>query len=186
MTVIISKKDEKLSVFAKELTEWLSSIVFALIIVTVLFTYIFRIVGIRGESMEPNFHTGDRVIISGLFYEPKYGDVIVTTQPNDRNEPLIKRVIAVGGQTVMIDAQNGVVTVDGVALKEDYILDKTYVAGDITEPLFVPEGYVFVMGDNRLDSWDSRYDEIGLIDERYIMGKVYLRIWPFNDLKTFF
>lgn len=183
--MVISKSDAKLSRLSKELTEWLSSIVFALVLVTVLFTYIFRIVGISGDSMEPNFHTGDRVIISNLFYSPKPGDVVVITQPNERNEPLIKRIIATGGQTVYIDSSTGTVYVDGAALEEDYVIDKTYVTGDMKGPLTVPEGYVFVMGDNRPYSWDSRYDEVGVIDERYLLGKVYLRIWPFSDIKVF-
>ena len=184
--MVISKNDEKLSKVSRELIEWLSSIVFALIFVVILFTYVFSIVGVSGDSMLPNFQTGDRVVISGLFYKPKAGDVVVVTQPNEKNEPLIKRIVATGGQTVEIDTENGIVYVDGKAIDEPYLTQKTFNAGELTGPVTVPEGHVFVLGDNREISWDSRYHEVGFIDERYLLGKVYFKVWPFDDFEFYF
>ena len=109
--------------------------------------------------------------------------IVVITQPNSHdNEPLIKRVIAVEGQTITIDAENDTVTVDGVVLNENYILEEDLErAGDAYEyPLTVPKGKVFVMGDNRNDSFDSRSSGLGMVDEDYIMGKAIFRIYPFE------
>ena len=120
--------------------------------------------------------SGDRVFITAAGYQPKYGDVVIISQPNQYNEVLIKRIIAVGGQTVDVDATAGTVTVDGKVLYEPYIREQTLTPGNMNFPLTVPEGYVFVMGDNRNHSTDSRYKSIGLIDERYIMGKAFYRV----------
>jgi signal peptidase I len=126
--------------------------------------------------MLDSFHNGDRVFITAAGYQPKYGDVVIISQPNQYNEVLIKRIIAVGGQTVDVDATAGTVTVDGKVLYEPYIREQTLTQGNMNFPLTVPEGYVFVMGDNRNHSTDSRYKSIGLIDERYIMGKAFYRV----------
>ena len=115
-------------------------------------------------------------------YKPKRGDIVIVTQPNDMNHSLVKRVIATGGQTINIDAVAGKVYVDDKELDEPYILEPTYVAGNIKYPFVVPEGTLFVMGDNRNVSLDSRSDRIGTIDERYIKGKVWFRIYPFNRI----
>ena len=126
--------------------------------------------------MLDSFHNGDRVFITAAGYQPKYGDVVIISQPNQYNEVLIKRIIAVCGQTVDVDATAGTVTVDGKVLYEPYIREQTLTQGNMNFPLTVPEGYVFVMGDNRNHSTDSRYKSIGLIDERYIMGKAFYRV----------
>jgi signal peptidase I len=112
--------------------------------------------------------------------EYERGDIIIITQPNYFNEPLIKRVIATEGQTVDIDFTEGVVYVDGVALDEPYINAPTHEPEDFTEPVTVPEGCVFVMGDNRNRSTDSRSERVGCLDERLILGKVFLRLTPLN------
>lgn len=167
----------------QEVVEWLEAIVFSLVLVVLLFTFVFRIVGVDGNSMLPTLHGGDRVIISSFNYHPQNGDIVVVTQPNSLNKPLIKRVIASEYQTIDIDFESGVVTVDGQVLQEDYILETMTAKGqgDVDFPLTVPEGKVFVMGDNRNDSLDSRYQMVGLIDERYLLGKAVFRIYPFND-----
>lgn len=165
-----------------EAVEWLEAVVFSLVLVVLLFTFVFRIVGVDGNSMLPTLTSGDRVIISSFDYKPKNGDIVVVTQPNSLNKPLIKRVIAREYQTIDINFDTGAVTVDGQQLEEDYILEliTRKGQGDVTFPLTVPEGKVFVMGDNRNDSLDSRFQMVGLIDERYLLGKAVFRIFPFN------
>lgn len=166
-----------------EIYEWLEAIAFALSIVVILFTFIFRVVSVSGPSMNPTLISGDRVILNSLFYTPSNGDIVVITQPNSHdNEPLIKRVIAVEGQTISVDAEKDTVTVDGVVLTENYILEEDLQrAGDAFEyPITIPKGKVFVMGDNRNDSFDSRASGLGLVDEDYIMGRAIFRIYPFE------
>lgn len=175
---------------ANDVFEIIESVVSALVIVIFLLSFIFRVVSVHGTSMVPTFENFDKVIISDLFFTPKTGDVVVldseidtSTQTNIKT--LIKRIIATEGQTIDIDRQTGEVTVDGVLLQEDYI--KEMIApekvGDHNYPLIIPEGKVFVMGDNRNGSSDSRFSYIGLIDERYIIGKVHCRILPIDSFK---
>ena len=168
-----------------EIYEWLEAIAFALAIVVILFTFVFRVVSVSGPSMQPTLMGGDRVILNSVFFTPKDGDIVVITQDNSHdNEPLIKRVIAVEGQTIFIDAENDVVTVDGVQLNETYILEEDMEReGDAYEyPLTIPKGKVFVMGDNRNDSFDSRSEGLGMVDEDNIMGKAIFRIYPFEKV----
>ena len=161
---------------ASGIYDFASVLVSAIIAVTFIFTFLFKISSVNGPSMLDSFHNGDRVFITAAGYQPKYGDVVIISQPNQYNEVLIKRIIAVGGQTVDVDATAGTVTVDGKVLYEPYIREQTLTQGNMNFPLTVPEGYVFVMGDNRNHSTDSRYKSIGLIDERYIMGKAFYRV----------
>ena len=166
-----------------EVYEWLEAIAFALAIVVILFTFVFRVVSVSGPSMQPTLYTKDRIVLNSIFFTPQNGDIVVITQPNSHdNEPLIKRVIAVEGQTISIDADTDAVTVDGVKLTETYILDPDIQrAGESYEyPLTIPKGKVFVMGDNRNDSFDSRDPGLGLVEEKYIMGKAVFRIYPFE------
>ena len=174
--------DEERFSLKNEVYEWVESLVYSLVVVVLLFTFVFRIVGVDGNSMLPTLHNEDRVILTNLFYEPKRGDIVVVTQPNERNEPIIKRIIATGGQEVNIDFQKHEVYVDGELLQEDYILAPTALPYDVKFPVTVPEGKVFVMGDNRNDSWDSRASGVGFIDERYILGEAVFRVYPFNSL----
>lgn len=176
-----------------EIFDWIRSAAVALICVLFIFSFCFRWVVISGESMENTLLDGERVIVSGLFYEPKCGDIVIISRnyTNDKafemeeNGLIIKRVIATGGQTVDIDFDRGVVLVDGKELDEPYTKTPTYVSGGTQFPLEVPDGKVFVLGDNRRESLDSRYPVIGLIDERYILGKALFRVFPlskFGDL----
>ncbi len=159
--------------FAYEVASVLLS---AALIILVIFTFLARMAGVVGSSMEPTLHNGNWVILSqvGMEYTPEYGDIVVVSQPNGLDEVIIKRVIATGGQTVDINFDTGVVYVDGKALTEPYTAAPTYLNFDdgVTFPLTVPEGYVFVMGDNRNDSTDSRSSLIGCIRNEYILGKV--------------
>ena len=135
--------------------------------------------------MLPTLHGGDWLVVSSAVYdEPQYKDIVIVTQPNYFHEPIVKRVIATGGQTVDIDPVAGVVYVDGEALDEPYTLEPTYTLDDIQFPLKVPEGMLFVMGDNRNDSSDSRSSKVGLIDQRYVLGKVSGRLMPLGQWKV--
>ena len=135
--------------------------------------------------MVPTFASGDMLVVSRIGFNAEPGDIVVATKPYSHNEPIIKRIIATGGQTVDIDFDEGTVYVNGEALDEDYTNTPTNRHYDTEFPLTVPEGYVFLLGDNRNNSYDSRAEEIGLVDERYIMGKVYFRVMPFSEFKSF-
>lgn len=160
------------------------SVFAALIIIFIVFTFLFRAVSVNGSSMVPTLSDGDWLLVSS---ESEYerGDIIIITQPNDRNEALVKRVVALGGETIDIDFITGEVTVDGKLLDEPYIKELTHLYYDVSFPYHVPEGCVFAMGDNRNDSLDSRSSRIGPIDERYILGKAFVRVLPFNEIKLF-
>ncbi len=176
---------EKKTSGASEAYDWIQCLVSALLICVLVFAFFVRIIGIKGSSMVPTFHNADSVIISNLFYQPKYGDVVVLRKQTFQKEPIIKRVIATEGQTVDIDFNAGVVYVDGKALDEPYIAEATHNRIDFDGKITVPENCVFVMGDNRNDSTDSRCSLIGCVDERYIMGKVLIRILPLNKFGKF-
>lgn len=169
-------------VFVKSVYEWVESIAFAVIIVVLLFTFLFRVVGVDGRSMEPTLHNKDFVVVSGLFYQPKNGDVVVVAPTVSLDIPIVKRVVATGGQTVDINFVSGFVTVDGQTLQEPYLAEPTYLRYDISFPQTVPEGHVFLMGDNRNHSLDSRESSIGMVDERYLLGKVVLRVAPITKI----
>jgi len=164
-----------------EIYEWMQSIVTAFLVCVLVFAFFVRIIGIIGPSMQNTFHDGDSVVISNLFYEPKQGDVVVLRKLSFMEEPIIKRVIAVAGQTVDIDFENGIVYVDDQALTEPYTAEATLTPIDFDGEITVPENCVFVMGDNRNNSSDSRDNRLGCVDTRYILGKVLLRILPVSQ-----
>lgn len=168
----------------REIFEWLETVAFSLVAVVLVFTFVFRIVGIDGDSMQNTLYDNDRLIITHLFYQPKAGDIVIITQPNAVNKPLVKRIVAVGGQTVDIDTDRGLVYVDGEVIDEPYIKEPTVKipSPPMEFPVTVPEGKVFVMGDNRNHSLDSRSTDVGMIDVRYILGKAIFRIYPFNRI----
>jgi len=161
--------------------DWVDSIVSALIICVLLLVFVGRTVSVIGSSMVPTLEDGNRLIISKLFYEPEYGDIVVLRKPSFDDRPIVKRVIATEGQTVNIDFDEGVVYVNGIKLDEPYTNSPTNEVEDFDEPVTVPEGCVFVMGDNRNRSTDSRTDSIGCVDTRYIIGKAYFRLTPLNE-----
>ena len=164
------------STVKKFVFEWLEIIITAIIAVVIIFTFIFKVVTIEGGSMKETIHNGEKVIISNMFYTPKNGD---------SSHPYIKRIIATEGQTVDIDFEQGIVFVDGVALDEPYTRTPTNLKYDIEFPVLVDDGCVFVLGDNRNDSRDSRSSLIGdngMIDTRYILGKAVFRILPFDKI----
>lgn len=155
----------------------------AMVVILLLFTLLFRVVGVEGYSMYPTLSSGDWLVISAVYLTPRYGDIVVVTQPNAYDEPLVKRVIAIAGEEVVIDTQEMAVFVNGERLDEPYINELTSIKGNIEYPITVPQGSVFVMGDNRNASKDSRFVEVGMIDTRYIMGKAMLRLYPFGEWK---
>ncbi len=168
--------EEKKKKTINSIYEWLDSVVFALAAVILLFSFVVKSYIVQGSSMDPTLHTGDRVFVYGLFYKPASGDVVIIDGNNDYHEPLVKRVVAVAGQTVDIDPATFVITVDGEPFESPTPAGSYNLQGDVTYPLTVPEGYVFVMGDNRAVSIDSRDDRVGFIDERSVLGKEFFRI----------
>lgn len=135
--------------------------------------------------MFPTLNDGDWVAISGVTVNVERGDIVVLTQPWERNVPIIKRVIAVGGDVVDIDFDSHEVFVNGMKIDEPYISEPTSVNYDVQFPLTVDEGKLFVMGDNRNVSLDSRSSKIGLIDERYVFGKALGRIYPTGEWEIY-
>ncbi len=178
----------------KEIFEWLDAIVISVIAVILLFTFVFRTVGIKGESMENTLFENDHVVISNLFYTPKQGDIVVISRnyanlngdTNEDDSPIIKRVIAVAGQDVTIDPKTGHVMVDNMLISENYIKPGAITTwGDGSteaKTITVEEGKIFVMGDNREASLDSRYSQIGQVDIRYVLGRAIFRIYPLSSI----
>lgn len=167
----------------RETYDWIQSLMVALIICVCVFSFLVRVVDVSGSSMNPTLYNGDKMVVSKLFYTPKQGDVVVfRSDTYDPNKALVKRVIATEGQEVNIDFDKGVVYVDGEALDEPYIAELTHRKLDFLGPKTVPDGCVFVMGDNRNASTDSRKTEIGMVDARTIIGRVYCVIFPLDEL----
>ena len=168
--------------FGLELFDWAKALATAVIVVVIMFTFFFRIVGVKGSSMVPTLHAGDRVLLQCIGVDPEPGDIVVLTKRAFGDESIIKRVIATEGQTVDIDFTTGQVWVDGTLMNEPYIAEPTRAQGDMTFPLTVKEGCVFVMGDNRNASTDSRVSVIGQVDERCIIGRLVVRLFPFGSI----
>ena len=179
----------------KVVYDWLDSIVISVIAVIILFAFVFRVVSIVGDSMNNTLNNGDRIVIFNLFYTPKQGDVIVVSRnvsnsfANEQRgkEPIIKRVIATEGQKVDITFdENGIghVFVDGKQFGDSYAKEAmydVYIQNAVSFPQTVPEGHIFVLGDNRNNSLDSRSADIGnngMFDTRYVLGKALFRFLP--------
>ena len=178
----IEKDMPKPSKFWSVLYEWLDSLIFALLAIFLVFTFIFRIVGVKGDSMNPTLKSGDWLTVKSINTQIERGDIVIITQPNALNEPLVKRVIAVGGDTVDINFADGTVTINGTVLYEPYIAEATQRQFDVAFPLTVPEGCYFVMGDNRNNSIDSRSNVVGFIEYGYILGNAEFRLFPFGSV----
>ena len=171
-----------------DIYDWLQCIVMAIVICVLFFSFIVRLVDVVGSSMYPTLENGDKILVSNLFYTPKQGDIVVFRKDEYREEPLVKRIIAVEGQTVDIDFERGIVYVDGEPLDEPY-LDSDYVKdiennqGYFTsdfEAIELGSDEYFVMGDNRVVSADSRV--VGPFSRSQIVGKGVLVLLPLDQL----
>ncbi len=162
--------------------EWFDAIIVALSLVLIILLFVFRTVTVDGISMLPTLEDGQQVIARSILYTPQRGDVVVIDGHTAYGQPIIKRVIGVGGDEVDINFDTGQVFVNGEALDESaYTEDLMAQSYDVTFPVIVPQGTVFLMGDNRPNSLDSRHSDIGFIDERDILGEVVFRILPLED-----
>lgn len=178
------EKEEK----GTELFYMLQSLVIAVSAMILLFTFVVRVNQVKGHSMDNTLQPQELLLVWHLGYTPKAGDIVIVNRPNVDilgGEAIVKRVIAVGGQTVDIDYGAGIVYVDGVPLDEPYIKETMYLPGSpyMQQTHFdIPEGSVFVMGDNRNNSTDSRNEAVGPVEERFILGHAVLGLWPLSKL----
>lgn len=166
---------------------WLQALVMALVSLILIFAFFGRVIGVDGSSMFPTLHDRDLLLLRSVAYTPEQGDVVVLNKPfGEVDKPIVKRVIATGGQRVSIDYIARTVAVDGVVLEEGYTnqsdpMDWPYSQWETITDITVPEGSIFVMGDNRNHSSDSRDERLGCIDERLVLGKVLCVIFPFSN-----
>lgn len=173
-------REERIRRLTDMIFEWVEAICVALVAVVTVFTLLFRIVGVDGTSMQTTLMHGERLILSRLSYTPQRGDIVVVRQENGA-EPLIKRIIGLAGDTVEVNEETGEVLLNGTVLEEPYIHVPTSPER-MEGPVTVPDGCVFIMGDNRQGggSWDSR--SFGCVQETQVAGKVVFRLFPLNRL----
>lgn len=166
----------------KKIFDFIDSACIALVVVAVTMLFVFRVVTVSGSSMENTLNDNDRIIVTNLYSNIEKGDIVVTDKNNALGKPLVKRVIAVGGDKISIDFFTGSVYVNGEMLEEEYIKEPMERFEKAPLEMTVPQGYVFLMGDNRNVSQDSRSDLVGAINEKSILGKVVFRFLPFSDI----
>ena len=169
-----------------ELTEMLGIVS---VTIMLIFAFVIRLNIVDGHSMDMTLAHGEYLAVSDLFYEPAAGDIVIVHKINadPYDAPIVKRVIATEGQTVDIDFSTWTLTVDGEVIDEPYryLDDGPTLTSDWTFPVTVGENEIFVMGDNRNNSADSRTSEIGMIDKRCVIGKAYVRIFPMQNFTVF-
>ena len=172
-----------------EVFEWAESFVFAMFVVILIFTFFFRIVLVQGPSMRETLQDQDRLIITHINYTPQKGDIVVINSEK-LGKTIIKRVIGTGGDKVVVDYNNNTVTVNGKVISNDNIREAMYNTNlfdekyEVEENVFeydVPEGKLFVMGDNRNRSLDSRSLMLGDVDTDLIMGRAFVRLFPIKN-----
>jgi len=197
------EKKEKTTSLISAVFDWVELFSFALALVLIIMTFVVRHSPVVGASMIPTLEEGDVLIVSDIAYKPKTGDIIIVQLPNKLDEPLVKRVIAVGGDTLEIDFENWRIKVNGkiieeygIATDESYKVNYTGKIMSANDLKLIPyydektgiykktidEGKIFVLGDNRNNSLDSRSRTVGEIDERFVVGEVKFRIWPYGKV----
>lgn len=170
---------------AANVYDWIRCLLFAVSIVVLCLIFLFRLVDVEGSSMYDTLSTNDKVVVTNLCYEPKVNDIVVISHGAEYSKPIIKRVIATEGQSIKLDYENDKIIVDGVVIDQPYLNDGSSFGGNIGNneiPEVIPEGKIFVMGDNRKVSMDSRSTEIGLIDVDNVIGKAQVVVFPFNHI----
>lgn len=167
----------------KEWYEWTETILVTVGTLLAVFLLVMRPATVNGPSMENTLHNGERLVLWQLgYHHPAYGDIVVVDRTQNQEPPIVKRVIGLPGDTIDIHFETGQVWRNGELLEETYIKGPTRLSCDIDFPVQVPEGCVFVMGDNRNNSLDSRSSQVGMVDERRVMGKAVVRFYPFHKV----
>ncbi len=187
MEKLVKKENSLYNRAAEYIYSVLSYLLICMLAVFVAFTFFFRLAVVDGASMYPTLNTGDRIIISNFLYSPDYGDIIAINKESAAESSMIKRVIGLPGDTVSINFETHLITVNGKVVYEDYeVWEPISEAYDMTFPsdtVTVPENSVFVLGDNRNNSIDSRHETVGFIHLDEINGKALFRIYPIGKIR---
>lgn len=176
-------KSNKKKTFVKELLELLRDILIIIVFVILIRKFVFENTRVIGPSMEPTLHDNDALVVNKFEYfftDPERGEIIVFPYKGDPSKHYIKRIIGLPGE--VIDMKDGIVYINGKPYEENYILDTMETRGDIDFPFTVPNDTYFVMGDNRNNSSDSRYKDVGTIEKDNFTGHAVIRLWPLNKL----
>lgn len=176
--------DEEKGDFKMDLYFWMQALAVALVFLVLTFTFVGRVIRVVGSSMVPTLHAGDLMLIQSIGYQPQQGDVVVLRKSTFMSEPVVKRVIATEGQHVRVSYEDHCIYVDGEKLDEPYI-NEVMVRPPSSElnilDVVVPEGSIYVLGDNRNQSSDSRSERLGTVDTRYVLGRAICVLMPFSD-----
>lgn len=185
-----AKKTDKEKTAYKKTVEYIYSILSMIFIIMtcffILFTFFFRLVSVSGSSMMPNLKNGNKIIVSDFLYTPDYGDIIAIGRSTETEQSIIKRVIGLPGDEIDINFDTHIITVNGGVITEDYpVADAIAEPGDVDFPVTVPGNCVFVLGDNRNNSVDSRFQRVGFISLDEITGKALFKVWPFGPIVNY-